>query len=196
MYKEYDLYLEGLLQSFYPEALENLLYEWALYEKFDGDAEDFEDEDYQKIIQENSEDLTEYKKSLFFPTYEKRCKLNYPLILPHPLGELTHQCFTKQFYFMKDDKKLYVAVGCSCGSGTRYTHGLYGHFFTLLQKEGKPITSFVTKINKKCQFKVIKQAPHLILYKHDLIGNYSVGDKRKEEIFKGIDLYFPPISKL
>lgn len=47
--KEFDFYLESLLQSYYLEALDNLLYEWALFEKFTGATEDFEEEAYQKM---------------------------------------------------------------------------------------------------------------------------------------------------
>ena len=47
--KEFDFYLESLLQSYYLEALDNLLYEWALFEKFTGETEDFEEEAYQKM---------------------------------------------------------------------------------------------------------------------------------------------------
>ena len=94
-YEEYDLYLQCLIQSFYPQALENLLYEWAAYKKFEGDAEEFEKEDYQKIIQENQEEFNEYKKSLFFPTYEKleRFHSKSGLVLPVGLMEVDRNAY-------------------------------------------------------------------------------------------------------
>lgn len=188
-YKEFDLYIESLLQSHYPEALDNLIYEWAFYEKFTGDPDDFEEKDYQRIVKRYQNELHEYKKSLFYPIYEKIYRLNYQAILPPPLGDINHSCPTKQFYFIHENGTLHVAIGCSCGSGTRHTHGLYGHFFTLLQNQNIPITSFITEIDSNCQFKVIKQVDHLILYRHDLIGNYRLDGERVESIFKGIELY-------
>lgn len=187
--KEYDHYLECLLQSYYSQALENLLYEWACFEKFNGDSEDFEEEDYQKIIQENPQEVEQYKKSLFLPVYEKLYKLNYEAILPDPLGKIGHMCLRKQYYFMRENNILHVAKGCGCGSGTRYNHGLYGHFFTLLQDQKIPITSFITEIDENCEFKIIKQADHLILYRHHLIGNYQVDGQTAENVFAGIEMY-------
>jgi len=168
-------FVKEIINTYYPKEKTNPQ-EW--YEEYD-------------LYQENPEELNEYKKSLFLPIYEKRYKLNYAAILPHPLGGLSHSCLTKQFYFIKENKKLYVAIGCSCGSATRYVHGLYGHFFTLLQNEGKSIASFATEINEKCQFQIIKKTNHLILYQHDLIGNYAFENNNIEELFKGIELYYP-----
>lgn len=155
-HKEFDLYLESLLQSYYIDALDNLIYEGAFYEKFTGDPDDFEEKDYQKIAKTYKNELQEYKKSLFYPVYEKIHHFNYKLILPNPLGDMNHSCPTKQFYFIHKNDRLHVAIGCACGSGTRYTHGLYGHFFTLLQNQTIPVTSFITKIDKSCQFNLIK----------------------------------------
>ena len=66
---------------------------------------------------------------------------------------------------------------------------LYGHFFTLLQNRNIPIETFITKIDESCQFKVLKKVEHLILLRHDLLGNYKGEGKLENEIFKDVEFY-------
>jgi hypothetical protein len=153
--------------------LESLLESWAI-DKFTGSVEDFNEQEYQKIIKKHRKAFIAYRKSLFMPYYEKTYQLNYEAILPSPLERFNHSCYLKQFYFIKTANQLLIATGCACGSGTRYHHGLFGHYFALLAKEGHRIKSFITRINKNCRFQIVKQADCLILYGHDLVGNFRV----------------------
>jgi len=162
-YKEFENYFRCLIESCYPRALENLLQEWA-FEKFEGREENYNEQEYIHITNKNHKEFEEYRKSIFMPVYLKKYDLNFENILPETLGQFSHSCNIKQFYFIKNERELLVSCGCDCGSWTRYQHGILGHYFALLENRGIKIKTYIGKINFKCQFKVYKESENLILY--------------------------------
>ena len=80
-------------------------------------------------------------------------------------------------------------MGCSSGSGTRETHGFYGHLFAEIQAKVKPIKTFVTAVDSKCKFEIKKKSENLILLRQDLTGNYKIDREESEKILECIDMY-------
>lgn len=188
-YEEYEHYLECLVQSFFPDALENLSYLWA-FEKFSGKEEDFDEAIFKLISDRYNKELLNYRKQVFLPTYERKYYLKYDLILPSPLGIYNHACCIKQFYLIRIGASLHIASGCSCNAANSYQHGLYGHYFASLETEGKKITSFITEIDKKCNFLVKKNASHFIVHAEGLQEAYQISKKQSDELTKNIEKYF------
>ncbi len=189
-YEEYENYLECLVQSFYPDALENLIYLWA-FEKFSGKEEDFDEVIFRLISEHHKEELLNYRKQVFLPTFAKKYHLKYDLILPGPLGIYNHSCWIKQFYLIHMGANMHIASGCSCNAANRYQHGLYGHYFASLETEGKRIKSFITEINKECNFVIKKAASNFIVQAQDLQSSYQISKKNSDELMKNTEKYFP-----
>lgn len=188
-HEEFDHYIECLLQSFYPEAMKTLLYEWA-YHQADTEQEAISQEECREIVVKYKKQYDEYKKTIFMPHYLKRTELNFEKILPNPLGKLNHACSTKQFYFIKNDDKLIYSLGCRCGVETQFQHGMFAHFFTVLQREGVDIKSYIAKINQNCEFKIQKQSKQLIVYGESLLGEYNVDSAKYIGILKHVEKVF------
>jgi len=105
------------------------------------------------------------------------------------LSDFAGRSLRSQLYIIKEDEKVSIAVGCSSGSGTRETHGFYGHLFAETQKKIKPIKTFVTTVDSECNFEVKTKTKNLILLRHDLTGNYKIEREESEKILEGIEMY-------
>ncbi len=189
-YEEYENYMECLLQSFYPDAVDNLIYLWA-FEKFSGKEEEFDEILFKLISEYRKEELVNYKKQIFMPIFEKKYFLKYNLILPSPLAEFNHSCWVKQFYLIHIDGNLHMAFGCSCGIDNRYQHGLYGHYFASLANERRKITSFITQIDKNCNFFITRISDNFIVQTQDLNSSYQISREKSDELLMGIEKYAP-----
>lgn len=160
--KEFSNYLKCLIEGCYPEVLENLLQSWA-FEKFTGEEDDYNDQEYRHIIDKNRKEFEEYRRSLFMPIFLKRYELNFEKILPKPLGQFSHSCPIKQYYFIKNNEELLLTLGCACGNETRYQDKLMSEFFSLLEKQGVKINTFIGQIDSHCKFKMIDMKQYLVL---------------------------------
>jgi hypothetical protein len=188
-YKEFDYYIKCLMDSYYPYALENCLWEWAMF-KWDGDSDkEFEEEQYQEVIDKHKEEYEKYKKDVFLPQYLYEYEPIYENYIPYPLCDFAGRSLRSQLYIIKEDEKVSIAVGCSSGSGTRETHGFYGHLFAEIQTKVKPIRTFVAAVDSRCNFEIKKKSENLILLRHDLTGNYKIDCEESEKILDGIDMY-------
>jgi len=190
-FKEFDYYLQCLLSSYYPQALEECLWDWAMFKWFDNnDSEaEFEEEQYNEIISQHEEEFEKYKKEVFLPQYKFDYELIYENYIPKPLCYFLGRSLRSQFYIIREDNsKLSIAMGSSIGSGTRETHGFYGHLFAEIQKKIKPIKTFVAIVDNKCNFKIKKKSENLILLRHDLTGNYKINHDISKQILDGISM--------
>jgi len=188
-YKEFDYYIKCLLDSYFPKALENCLWEWAFF-RWDGDSdEEFEEKQYQQVTDKHREDFESYKKGVFLPQYLYEYEPIYENYIPYPLCEFAGRSLRYQLYIIKADENLSVAVGCSSGSGTRETHGFYGHLFAEIQKKIKPVKTFVATVDGKCNFEIKTKSNNLILFRHNLTGNYKIDREESEKILEGIEMY-------
>jgi hypothetical protein len=188
-YKEFDYYIKCLMDSYYPQALEDCLWEWAMF-LWDGDPDgEFEEEHYQEVIDKHKEEYEKYKKDVFLPQYRYEYEPIYENYIPAPLCDFAGRSIQSQLYITKEDEKVSVAVGCSSGSGTRETHGFYGHLFAEIQKNIKPVETFITMVDSKCNFEIKTKSKNLILLRHDLTGNYKINRVESEKILEGIELY-------
>jgi hypothetical protein len=188
-YKEFDYYIKCLMDSHYPQALEECLWEWAMFQ-WNGDPDtEFDEEQYQEVIGKHKAEFEKYKKDVFLPQYLYEYEPIYENYIPSPLCDYAGRSIQSQLYIIKEDEKVSVAVGCSSGSGTRETHGFYGHLFAEIQKKIKPIKTFVTAVDNKCNFEVKTKSKNLILLRHDLTGNYKIDREESEKILKGIEMF-------
>ena len=188
-YKEFDYYIKCLMDSYYPQALEECLWEWAMFRWDDDPDGEFEEEQYQEVIDKYREEYDKYKKDVFLPQYLYEYEPIYENYIPYPLSDFAGRSLRSQLYIIKEDEKVSIAVGCSSGSGTRETHGFYGHLFAEIQTKVKPIKTFVTAVDSKCNFEIKKESENLILLRHDLTGNYKIDREESEKILDGIDMY-------
>jgi len=114
----------------------------------------------------------------------------YENILPGVLGKAMVRDYLSQYYMIKnnDTGQVYLTRGSSAGSGTRETHGYYGHLFAEWEKAGRKITSFIISIDEKCQV-TTKEVDHLVLMNMDLTGNYQIDRNESKTVLDGIDLF-------
>ena len=97
---------------------------------------------------------------------------------------------TQQVYVYKRGKDLKIAVGSTRGSGTRESHGYFGHLFAEAQNRGKSVPTFMVHFNSNLKM-TIKLKPELILSSpHDLTGNYHIDRTLSEKIIKNVKLVY------
>ena len=108
--------------------------------------------------------------------------------LPTNLGNhLPNDGFsTQQVYVYKKGNDLKIGVGSSRGSGTRDSHGYFGHLFAEAQNRGKSVSTFLIHFNSRLDM-TIKLKPELVLSApHDLTSNYYINRALSEKILKNI----------
>lgn len=96
-----------------------------------------------------------------------------------------------QWYVAVTPEKTLVAMGSYKGSGTRETHGYYGHAFALLALEGKVIPTFYIGLDQNGVPILHKKVDGFKVVGQDLDGNYRDGLKHEEQkkFFKDMLVY-------
>lgn len=188
--KQIDYYFKCLELSMIPEVFEEKIWYWA-YDKWimeNREEEDFEEAQCTEMKNKYQEEYDELKKELFMPRFEYRYELKYENFIPEPLLPIVGGGYITAHYVFLKDGKITMATGSSAGSGTRETHGFYGHLFAEVQKKIKPVKSFVLRVDKFCNLKLERSSDNLILYQHDLRGNYQICRAHSEKIVSGIEM--------
>jgi hypothetical protein len=131
----------------------------------------------EMIHKKITEDQVEYR---YFRDYSKQLPKNLYDHLP------TERLTTQQVYVCKSGNSLKIATGSSSGSGTRESHGYFGHLFAEAQNRGKKIETFIVHFDQNVKMKMTL-VPELVLSSpHDLIGNYGIDRKLSSKILKNI----------
>jgi hypothetical protein len=155
---------------------------------FDGDLDS---EILQLFLDKNTkiknkivEDITKKKKST---VYSRTYKNQLPLNLSKVLSTSAHGW--QQIYVYKKGKEIKVGVGSAAGSGTRESHGYFGHLFAQAQNQGKSIESFLVSFDQNLKPK-IASASGLVLFGLELTGNYRIDKRTSDLIMKDIEMVF------
>jgi hypothetical protein len=189
---EFDYYIECYTQSFIVKAEKELMYEWA-FEKWANDTQKEDEEDFnegeEKFIQEiYADEYEEVRKKLYLPEYTydyyKRLEL-----FPKPISLMSSdRSYITQFFMIDLGDKIKYGTGRGSGSGTRFNHGIFGHLFAQLTKEGKSCRTIICELDSNMELKVLRDADKFLLHGHHLTGNYPIDRDESEEILKGIEL--------
>ena len=157
---------------------------WQKIEK--NDDQDEQDRKIQEFLEKNPkvkkslhQQITSKEKTEIF---SRRLDNQLPKNLARMISKLE---VTKQLYFKRNNKDLQYGCGSTLGSGTREAHGAFGHLFANIQNGGKSIPTFIIYFDSRCKMTLFYN-PGLVLYPHDLTGNYRMSHKDSDEMLSNI----------
>lgn len=194
--KEFDSYADAFHTGLYREVEDREMDSWCFYRWCDLMAEtkkddEWEEEEYNSawelIIKKRYEDeYKKHRKEIYLVRYVHDYTRRHDWMPKGLIGAGRSGAW--QTYYVKEDDTLHHITGHSRGSGTRFNHGYMGHAFAELQTLGKPIKSFLLRINSDSELEYKEQHNELVLNNIDLTGNYGIDYDKSKEILKNIKM--------
>jgi hypothetical protein len=203
--KAIDAEVKKIEKEYRAKAQTELLIEEALYviEKKDKKLyakveNEFDDETSNKLALAYLDKHPQVKSKILKNINQENTETRYVRIfnrqLPKALANVLSGFSWQQVFFRKVGKEIFAIKSCSTGSGLRENHGFFGHSFAEVENGGKPVPTYIVKFDKNCKVDV-EYSPNLVLYGHELTGNYRIDHDIIKKILKNIKTTFTPNYK-
>lgn len=184
--KEFNNYMQCYVQSKSPEALQEIMWDWAIL-KWGGEG-NFGEEEFQITCFEHGQEFEQIRDQAFLPRYGHEYELIRKNFLLYPLCQVDDREGIAQFYFIKKGEQLSWIKGSHAGSYTRLAHGFYGHLFAQIQKRVKPVETCIISVNSRCEPELEEMSRDLMLMHGSLTGNYEINFKKSKKMLTGIKM--------